>query len=214
MGSISSNSDQRTPNFPVWYHTGGPTGRSVALFLREGDERAPMSVETEPRANFLSNRMRFTVIDARGSVSFVAPVGSLKPLIAACSHRPASVGELLRAVAPYDDQVANDVASGLAVFDEHITPDTPERLHRLLDEDPESAPPVFRVLDERTREASMKAARGGLVLFNLKARRIVQIHNNVLRVRRRDRGRVRSGGVPLDNQLYSYELPADWSLVP
>jgi hypothetical protein len=75
-------------------------------------------------------------------------------------------------------------------------------------------PPVFRVLDERTREASMNAARGGLVLFNLKARRIVQIHNNVLRVRRRDRGRVRSGGVPLDGQLYSYELPADWSLVP
>ena len=173
-----------------------------------------MSAETKARTQFLSNTMRFTVIDARGSVSFVAPVGSLKPLIAACSHRPASVGELLRAVAPYDDQVAKDVASGLAVFDEHITPDTSERLHRLLDDEPERTPPVFRVLDERTREASMQAARGGLILFNLKARRIVQVHNNVLRVRRRDRGRVRSGGVPLDDQLYSYELPADWSLVP
>lgn len=172
-----------------------------------------MSVEAEARTQFLENTMRYTVIDARGSVSFVAPVGSLKPLIAACSHRPSSVGELLRAVARYDDQVAQDVASGLAVFDEHITPDTPERLHQLLDV-PEQTPPVFRVLDERTREASMKAARGGLVLFNLKARRIIQVHNNILRVRRRDRGRVRSGGVPIDNQLYSYELPADWSLVP
>lgn len=173
-----------------------------------------MSGEAEQRTRFLSNVMRYTVIDARGSVSFVAPVGSLKPMIAACSHRPASVGELLRALAPYDDQVARDVASALAVFDEHITPETPERLHQLLDDAPEQAPPVFRVLDERTREASMRAARGGLVLFNLKARRIVQVHNNVLRVRRRDRGRIRSGGVPMDGQLYAYELPADWSLVP
>src|SRR5947209_1429709 len=173
-----------------------------------------MSVEAEPRTQFLSNVMRYTVIDDRGSVSFVAPIGSLKPLIAACSHRPVSVSELLRALALYDDQVAHDVASGLAVFDEHITLDTPERLHQLLDDGAEQAPPVFRVLDERTREASLRAARGGLVLFNLKARRIVQVHNNVLRVRRRDRGRVRSGGVPLDDQLYSYELPADWSLVP
>lgn len=166
------------------------------------------------RTRFLSNVMRYTVIDARGSVSFVAPVGSLKPMIAACSHRPSSVGELLRALAPYDDQVAHDVASSLAVFDEHITPETSERLHQLLGDAPEQTPPVFRVFDERTREASMRAARGGLVLFNLKARRIVQIHNNVLRVRRRDRGRVRSGGVPMDGQLYSYELPEDWSLVP
>jgi len=70
----------------------------------------------ESRTQFLLNTMRFTVIDTRGSVSFVAPVGSLKPLIAACGHRPASVGALLRAVKPYDDQVAKDVASGLAVF--------------------------------------------------------------------------------------------------
>ncbi len=60
----------------------------------------------------------------------------------------------------------------------------------------------------------MKAAHGGLVLFNLKARRIIQVHNNLLRVRRRDRGRIRSGGVPRDDQLYAYELPEDWSLVP
>jgi hypothetical protein len=173
-----------------------------------------MSVETEKRTGFLSHTMRYTIIDARGGVSFVAPVGSLKPMIAACSHRPASVGELLRALAPYDDQVARDVASALAVFDEHITPETPERLHRLLDDAPEQAPPVFRVLDDRTRAASLKAARGGLVLFNLTARRIVQVHNNALRVRRRDRGRVRSGGVPLAGHLYSYELPEDWSLVP
>jgi hypothetical protein len=174
-----------------------------------------MSLDMQERTPFLSNTMRYTVIDERGSVSFVAPVGSLKPMIAACSHRPATVGALLRALAAYDDQLATDVASGLAVFDEHITPETPERLAQLFSDTPApTAAPVFRVMDERTRQESMKAARAGLVLFNLKARRIVQIHNNALRVRRRDRGRIRSGGVPLDDRLYSYELPEDWSLVP
>ena len=173
-----------------------------------------MSVEAEERTPFLSNSMRYTVIDARGSVSFVAPVGSLKPMIAACSHGPTSVGGFLQALRRYDDQVARDVASGLAVFDEHITPETPERIAQLLADELDQTTAVFRVLDERTRAASMRATRSGLVLFNLRARRIVQIHNNVLRVRRRDRGRVRSGGVPLDDQLYAYELPEDWSLVP
>src|SRR3978361_1503822 len=125
-----------------------------------------MSAESRMRTTFLSNTMRYTVIDERGSVSFVAPVGSLKPMIAACSHRPASVGDLLRALAPYDDQVARDVASGLAVFHEHVTADARERWDRLLAEGAECAPTVFRVLDERTRAASMRSARGGLILFN------------------------------------------------
>jgi hypothetical protein len=160
------------------------------------------------------NVMRFTVIDERGTVCFLAPPESLKPLIAACSHRPASVGALLRAVRPYDDQLADDVTRGLAIFDEHVTADTPERLHALLDSDLGNANPVFRVLDERSRQESMRAVRGGLIIFNLKAQRIVQVHNNVVRVRRRDRGRVRAQGTPVDGHLYSYELPEDWSLVP
>lgn len=173
-----------------------------------------MSRSDNPTVDALPNVMRYTVIEPRGTVSFVAPVGSLKPLIAACSHNPASLDELLRALALYDDKLAHDVLSGLAVFDEHITEDVPERVHELLDSRPDHASAVFRVLDERSREASFKAVRGGLILFNLKARRIVQVHNNLLPVQRRDRGRVRQGGVPVDGELYAYELPADWSLVP
>lgn len=167
-----------------------------------------------PRPNIPRNVMRYTVIDPRGTVSFVAPVESLKPLIAACSHRPTSVGELLRAVRPYDDQLADEVTSGLAVFDEHVTADHPERLQELLDTTPDHVAPVFRVLDERSRQEAMRAVRGGLILFNLKAQRIIQVHNNLVRVRRRDRGRVRASGIPIDGHLYSYELPEDWSLVP
>jgi hypothetical protein len=176
--------------------------------------RFPMALPAPPRPNPPHTVIRYTVIDPRGTVSFVAPVESLKPLIAACSHRPVSVGELLRAVRPYDDQLADEVTRGLAVFDEHVTADHPERLHELLDAAPDHAGPVFRVLDERSRQESMRAVRGGLILFNLKAQRIVQVHNNLVRVRRRDRGRVRASGVPMDGNLYSYELPEDWSLVP
>lgn len=158
--------------------------------------------------------MRYTVIDPEGVVSFVAAVGSLKPLIAACSHRPDSLSELLRALALYDDQLVEEVASGLAVFDEHVTPDVPERASIFLEGRPDHASGVFRVVDAVTETVSRKAVRGGLVLFNLKARRIVQVHNNLLRVRRRDRGRVRQGGKPVDGKLYSYELPDDWALVP
>lgn len=173
-----------------------------------------MALPAFPAPDPARNMMRYTVIDARGSVSFVAPVESLKPLIAACSHRPASVGALLRAVRPYDDKLADDVTSGLAVFDEHVTPETPDRLHAWLDATPGQLAPVFRVLDDRTRQESLRAVRGGLILFNLTAQRIVQVHNNLVRVRRRDRGRVRARGVPVDGALYAYELPEDWYLVP
>src|SRR5215813_3304905 len=151
-----------------------------------------MAFAHPPHPTMPRNVMRYTVIDPRGTVSFVAPIESLKPLVAACSHRPASVSELLRAVRPYDDQLADEVTSGLAIFDEHVTNDSSERLHEMLDAAPDRTGAVFRVMDERSRQESMRAVRGGLVLFNLKAQRIIQVHNNLVRVRRRDRGRVRA----------------------
>jgi len=176
---------------------------------RRPNTSTPVSTaETSP------NVMRYTVIDPHGTVSFVAAVGSLKPLVAACSHRPDSLAELLRALALYDDQLAAEVASGLAVFDEHVTDDAPDQVARFLESRPNHACGVFRVVDEATRAAGHKAVRGGLILFNLKARRIVQVHNNLLRVRRRDRGRIRQGGKPVNGELYQYELPEDWALVP
>ena len=164
-------------------------------------------------AQHTPGKMRFTVIDANGTISFVASVESLKPTVAACSHNPQSLDELLQALALYDDLLAAQVRGGLAVFDEHVTADAPEGAHRLLAAPP-APPAVFRVVDDRTGEASRKAFGGGLVIFNLKARRIVQVHNNLLRIRRRDRGRVRQGGKPVDGELYGYDLPAEWALVP
>jgi hypothetical protein len=53
----------------------------------------------------------------------------------------------------------------------------------------------------------------GLVVFNLKERRIIQIQNNYSNLERRDRGRIRVDGRPTDT-LFQYELPVEWSLVP
>ena len=72
---------------------------------------------------------------------------------------------------------------------------------------------MIAVLDEQTRRASLEPARLGLVVFNLPARRIVQIQNSYANLERSDRGRVRRNGQPVQT-CYSYTLPDEWSIVP
>jgi hypothetical protein len=99
------------------------------------------------------------------------------------------------------------------VFDEHNVAGHLEHIHAALDFcKPQDLPP-FRVVDARTREASLTPVRAGVVLFNLSARRIVQIQNTYSEIQRKGRVRV----MDTDTQrvrVQAYELPADWSLVP
>jgi hypothetical protein len=69
------------------------------------------------------------------------------------------------------------------------------------------------VVDERTRNTSLQPVKAGLVLFNLKERRIIQVFNTYDNVRRQDRGRIHKGGEPT-GKLYHYRLPMDWQIVP
>lgn len=159
--------------------------------------------------------MRFTVVDDGGTMSFVAPGHVLKMLTAACSHRPANHRALLGLAEEYDPRLAGGIMKALSRFDaESGQPAAdPAALHPSLGEDgPEDASP-FRVVDEATRRRSLEPARAGLVVFNLTAKRIVQIQNSYADLRRKDRGRLRRDGRPV-RALYSYELPADWSIVP
>lgn len=73
--------------------------------------------------------------------------------------------------------------------------------------------PPFRVVDERTRHLSLKPVATGLILYNLKALRIIQIQNSYAEVQRADRGRVRQNGRPT-RILYYYKLPEEWNIVP
>ena len=157
--------------------------------------------------------MRFTVVDARGTISFVAHCSAAVALTAACAQDPATVDDLLEATTVYDRGLRMLVQRGLAVFDEHNLPDNLHTIHQQLASLPDRDLPAFRVYDEVTREASLRAVRAGIILYNLKAKRIVQIENTYEPL-------VRTGEVNFHNgkflsiRLLSYTLPDTWSIVP
>lgn len=157
--------------------------------------------------------MRFTVVDKDGAVSFVAHTSAAVALTAACSHDPESLGSLLDASSKYDRGLRDLVRSGLAVFDEHNVPGDTRRIHAQLQQLPPRDIPVFRVLDDVTRDASLQPVRAGVILFNLLRKRIVQIANT-------DEQLARSGEVNYHNgkflsrRVFDYELPPHWSIVP
>lgn len=157
--------------------------------------------------------MRFTVVDGGGTVSFVGPCHALKMFAAACSRRPRDHRELLELTAEYDARLSGSVLAGLAVFDEHNLPGNVDAIRARLNANGAEDAPPFRVLDEVTRRLSLDPVRAGLVVFNLPARRIVQVQNSYADLDRQGRGRIRRDGRPT-RRLYHYELPADWSIVP
>ena len=161
----------------------------------------------------MNDVMRLTVIDARGRSSFVAPCRTLEAFVAACATQPRSLEQLLDAAEPFIGDLGDRVLSGLAVFDEHNSPNNPRWIHAALDYCASHQAPPFRVIDPRTEELSLTPVRAGVVVFNLIAKRIVQIHNTYAEIRRRGRVRVMRNNQPTD-RVHRYELPADWSLVP
>ncbi|MCM8748001.1 hypothetical protein NET02_02445 [Thermomicrobiaceae bacterium CFH 74404] len=157
--------------------------------------------------------VRFTVIDAQGAASFVGPGHAIKMFAAACSRNPRSLAELLEFTRPYDADFITEVRNGLAVFDEHNTPDDPSAFHSIIEHASPSTLPPFRVLDEVTRDLSLQPVESGLILYNLGARRIVQVVNSYGELQREDRGRIRRSGQPT-RMLYHYRLPDEWAIVP
>ena len=159
------------------------------------------------------NVIRFTVIDEQGAASFVGPCHAIKMLVAACGRHPSRSSQLLQYARPYDEAFARSIESGLAIFDEHNT----RANHTAFTDQMESTPPAelppFRVFDERTRQLSLKPVGTGLILINLKERRIIQVQNSYAEVLRCDRGRVRQNGRPT-RMLYYYSLPEEWNIVP
>jgi len=163
----------------------------------------------------MNDVMRFTVIDNRGGVSFVAPCRMLEALVASCAEGADSLGRLLDSASRFDADLRERVLSGLAVFDEHNGPNNLGSIHSALDLLRPADLPVFRVKDDRTRQASLQPARAGVIVFNLPKKRIVQIHNTYSEIKRT--GRIRLA--PADDaargpRVHRYQLPADWSLVP
>lgn len=157
--------------------------------------------------------IRLTVVDGDGTVSFIAHASAAVALTAACSHNPTTLRDLLDASQRYDRALRSTVLHGLAVFDEHNLPDELSDIHTQLDQLPPRKTPVFRVLDPITREASLTPVRSGVVLYNLSARRIVQIQNTYEPLAQSGEVNYHNGRF-LSIRLLPYQLPADWLIVP
>lgn len=157
--------------------------------------------------------MRMTVVDRNGTVSFVAHCSAAVALTAACSRDPATLGDLLDASVAYDRGLRRRILSGLAVFDEHNLPGNLEVVHRQLETYAPGEMPPFRVLDSVTREASLRPVRAGIVLYNLVAKRIVQIENTYEPLSRSGEVNFHNGQF-LSIRLVPYQLSPFWSIVP
>ncbi|MBM2812730.1 MAG: hypothetical protein HW416_3489 [Chloroflexi bacterium] len=164
----------------------------------------------------LNDVMRFTVIDRDGGVSFVAACRMMEALVAACATEPDTLDRMLDAASPFAPDLREPVLSGLAVFDEHNSRGNLASIYAALETLRPADLPVFRVLDDRTRQASLQPARAGVIVFNLGSKRIVQIHNTYTEIKRSGRIRVAQPealgrGAP---RVHRYQLPDEWSLVP
>jgi len=157
--------------------------------------------------------MRFTIVDRGGTISFVDDGFLMLPLVAACASSPGSLRDMLERADQIDRRLRRRVLTGLAIFDEHNIEGDYASIHRDLGTTPDAAEPLFRVVDDRTRQRSLEPTRTGLIIFNLKDQRIIQVLNHFYAVER-------SGDVHLHNgerysrRTVSYELPASWSIVP
>jgi hypothetical protein len=157
--------------------------------------------------------MRFTIVDPAGTISFVGDGFLMLPLVAACALNPRSLSEMMARVDQIDRRLRDRILSGLRIFDEHNVEDDYAAIHRALATTQGRDEPVFRVVDDITRQRSLEPTKTGLLIFNLKDHRIVQVLNHFYAVER-------SGEVHLHNgERYSrrtvtYQLPETWSIVP
>ena len=157
--------------------------------------------------------MRYTVVDERGAVSFVAACDVCTAMVAACSEDPKDLSDLLDKVDFYYRNLKEYVLNGLAVFDERNTKREYAAIHVELNKNQPQQHPVFRVVDEMTRETSLRPVMAGAIIFNLHAKRIVQLDNRFEEIARSGKVTV-FDGFSRTNLTYLYHLPKAWKLVP
>ena len=159
------------------------------------------------------NVMRYTVIDQRGAVSFVDDCHIAYAFTAACSRSPASLEEFLDTADQFHRSIKERVFCGLAIFDEHNVDGAHSSIHSAFDHLQPEEQPVFRVVDGRTREESLRPVKAGALIFNLNEKRIIQMQNGYPALGRRGRARI-FDGERLTNKVFVYRLPEEWALVP
>src|SRR3954447_2225618 len=114
--------------------------------------------------NATMNLMRFTIVGNDRSISFVYDGKALDALIRACSDSPLTLSDFLAAMARREPTVLDYVTCGLAVFDEHNAEGAYEPIHEAIEHFPSDKWPVFRVVDDITREGSLRSTRTGVIV--------------------------------------------------
>jgi len=157
--------------------------------------------------------MRFTIVDPNGTISFVGDGFLMLPLVAACATNPESLPAMLARVDDIDRRLRNRILNGLAIFDEHNVEGNYTAIHSGLESSREDPAPVFRVVDDFTRQRSLEPTRTGLIIFNLKDHRIIQVLNHFYAVERAGEVHLHTGS-RYSRRTVTYELPDSWSIVP
>lgn len=157
--------------------------------------------------------MRYTIVQEDGGISFVGDEYMLPALVAACSGNPTTYQSLLDAAHEYDRRPRDEVRNALAVFDEHNVPGGYDAIHHEFDRERNIYTAAFRIVDDKTRHASVQPAPAGLIIFNLKERRIVQMQTSAEGVGRTGRAQHHNGR-GWTRRVHAYELPDTWSIVP
>ncbi len=157
--------------------------------------------------------MRFTIVDPTGTISLVGDGFFMLPLVAACAANPPSLSDMLNRVDQIDRRLRDHISAGLAVFDEHNVEGDYAWIHRVLEESKPEDDPVFRVVDDVTRQRSLEPTHTGLLIFNLKDHRIVQVLNHFYAVERDGEVHLHNGD-KYSRRTVTYSLPESWSIVP
>ena len=156
---------------------------------------------------------RVNLIDERGTISLLTPPHGPKMLTAVAGLGLETSREMLEAVAAMDESWIRQVQSQLAMFSEFNVDSLDEDWREMVEENDSVVHPAFRVIDGVTRSRSLVPGSLGLIVFNLKQRRIIQVQNAWDELERTGEGRYRIDG-DIDERMYSYTLPETWSLVP
>ena len=159
------------------------------------------------------NLMRMTLIDAVGGISFVAPGEALPALMRACATGPAGIDEVLARAEPYYYGLRERIDNGLAMFDERNSPQNYAAIHASLKAAAPEVSPLFRIVDDVTREASLRPVKAGAIIINLIDKRVVQLQNAYQEITRSGRGQF-FDGERMTSRIFTYNLPREWALVP
>ena len=157
--------------------------------------------------------MRITIIHETGTVSFGAEPHVAKMILHAAAKNVRTIEQVIEVLPSLDPDAAASLRAGIARFDEFVVPGDSASIQAWVTAHAPDNPEPFRLLDPAMREATLTPLGYGIVVFNLIDKRVVQIENSYAPLRRKDRGRMRRDGRPIA-QIYRYELPEEWAMLP